>query len=131
MLASGRRLLAQYFYALMSLLIAGVVIVGFGATIDARLLHAPSPRPAIVYLHATWCPTCKIQTPIVERLSTDPKLKSVTIFLADYDTEVALKKSLKVTQQSTFVVFKQGHEVTRSTGQTQEQAIRATFEQAL
>jgi len=58
-------------------------------------------------------------------------LKSVTIFLADYDTEVALKKSLKVTQQSTFVVFKQGHEVTRSTGQTQEQAIRATFEQAL
>ncbi|WP_158904875.1 thioredoxin family protein [Burkholderia sp. L27(2015)] len=88
-------------------------------------------KPTIVYLHATWCPTCKIQTPIVERLSTDPKLKSVTIFLADYDTEVALKKSLKVTQQSTFVVFKQGHEVTRSTGQTQEQAIRATFEQAL
>ena len=88
-------------------------------------------KPTIVYLHATWCPTCKIQTPIVERLSTDPTLKSVTIFLADYDTEVALKKSLKVTQQSTFVVFKQGHEVTRSTGQTQEQAIRATFEQAL
>jgi hypothetical protein len=46
------KLPAEYFYALMSLLIAAVVIFGFGATIDARLLHAPSPRPAIVYLHA-------------------------------------------------------------------------------
>jgi hypothetical protein len=36
----------------MSLLIAAVVMFGFGATIDARLLHPPSPRPAIVYLHA-------------------------------------------------------------------------------
>jgi uncharacterized membrane protein YozB (DUF420 family) len=36
----------------MSLLIAAVVIVGFGATIDARLLQAASPRPAIVYVHA-------------------------------------------------------------------------------
>jgi len=88
-------------------------------------------EPAIVYLHATWCPTCRVQQPIVDRLSTDAHLKSVTIFLADYDTETALKKSLKITQQSTFVVFKHGHEVTRSTGQTQEPAIRATFEQAL
>jgi hypothetical protein len=46
------KLLADYFYAAMSLLIAAVVIFGFGATIDARLLHAPSPPPAIVYLHA-------------------------------------------------------------------------------
>ena len=42
-----------------------------------------------------------------------------------------LEKTLKVSQQSTFVVFKQGHEVTRSTGQTSEPAIRAVLEQAL
>ena len=88
-------------------------------------------QPAIVYLHATWCPTCRVQQPIVDRLSTDARLKSVTIFLADYDAETALKKTLNITQQSTFVVFKHGHEVARSTGQTQEQAIRATFEKAL
>lgn len=68
---------------------------------------------------------------IVDRLSTDVRLKSVTIFLADYDTETALKKTLRITQQSTFVVFKHGHEVARSTGQTQEQVIRAIFEKAL
>jgi len=88
-------------------------------------------RPAIVYLHASWCPTCRVQKPIVDRLSVDPKLKEVTVFIADFDTETKLKRELKVTQQSTFVVFKNGHEVARSTGQTKEPAIRAVFEQAL
>ncbi|BEU25753.1 thioredoxin family protein [Paraburkholderia sp. 22B1P] len=90
-----------------------------------------SGRPAVVYLHATWCPTCKVQKPIVDRLSTDPVLKQVTIFIADYDTEKQLRKNLKVTQQSTFVVFRKGHEVTRSTGQTAEPEIRSVIEKAL
>ena len=88
-------------------------------------------KPVVVYLHADWCPTCRAQQPIVDRLSQESKFKNVTIFVADYDKEVALEQSLKVTKQSTFVVFKQGHEVTRSTGQTAEAAIRATLEQAL
>ncbi|WP_395069302.1 thioredoxin family protein [Paraburkholderia silvatlantica] len=90
-----------------------------------------SGQPAIVYLHATWCPTCRIQKPIVDRLSAEPELKKVTIFIADFDSETNLKKALKVTQQSTFVVFKNGHEVARSTGQTEEAVIRAVFEKAL
>jgi thioredoxin 1 len=76
-------------------------------------------------------PDLAAQKPIVDRLSNDPEFKLVTIFVADFDTEKALKQSLKVTMQSTFVVFKQGLEVARSTGQTKEQAIRETFEKAL
>lgn len=52
-----------------------------------------SGRPAVVYLHATWCPTCRVQKPIVDRLSADPKLKQVTIFIADYDAETKLKRA--------------------------------------
>lgn len=88
-------------------------------------------KPVVVYLHADWCPTCRAQQPIVDRLSKEPRLKDVTIYVADFDQETALEKSLNVTQQSTFVVFRQGHEVTRSTGQTTEPAIRAVLEQAL
>ncbi len=88
-------------------------------------------KPVVVYLHADWCPTCRVQKPIVDRLAKDPGLKGVTIFVADFDTETQLEQSLHVAQQSTFVVFKQGHEVSRSTGQTAEQAIRATLQQAL
>ena len=53
------------------------------------------------------------------------------IFEADFDTETALEKTLKVGQQSTFVVFSHGHEVARSTGQTQEPAIREILQKAL
>ncbi|WP_426688589.1 thioredoxin family protein [Rhodanobacter ginsengiterrae] len=88
-------------------------------------------KPVVVYFHADWCPTCRAQQPIVDKLLGEPQFKSVTLFEADFDNETALGKSLKVIQQSTFVVFRQGHEATRSTGQTQEAAIRAVLQQAL
>ena len=88
-------------------------------------------QPVVVYFHADWCPTCRVQQPIVARLAVEPQFKPVTIFEADFDTETALEKTLKVGQQSTFVVFSHGHEVSRSTGQTQEPAIRAILQKAL
>ena len=98
------------------------------AKFDAALAKG---EPVIVDFAASWCPTCKAQKPIVQGLMSEPKLKPVTLFVADYDTEVALKKQLNVTQQSTFVVFKGGKEVGRSTGQTQKEAIAALFEKSL
>lgn len=88
-------------------------------------------RPVIVDFSASWCPTCKAQKPIVEALMKEKKLEPVTLFVADYDKETALKKQLGVTQQSTFVVFKGGKEVGRSTGQTQKQALSDLFDKAL
>ena len=87
--------------------------------------------PVIVDFAASWCPTCKAQKPIVQGLLAESKLKPVTLFLADFDTEVALKKQFGVTQQSTFVVFKDGKEVGRSTGQTQKDVISELFHKAL
>ncbi len=46
------RLLQQYFYFFMSLLIAVIVVYGFSHTIDERLIHAAVRRPFILYLHA-------------------------------------------------------------------------------
>jgi thioredoxin 1 len=88
-------------------------------------------RPVVVFFHADWCPTCRVQQPIIQRLSAEPQFKPLTIFVADYDSEVALEKALHVGQQSTLVVFRRGVEVTRSTGQTAEAALRATLQQAL
>ena len=98
------------------------------AEFDAALAKG---SPVIVDFAASWCPTCKAQKPIVQGLLAEQKLKPVTLFVADYDTEVALKKQLGVTQQSTFVVFKGGKEVGRSTGQTQRDVIAELFYKAL
>ena len=61
----------------------------------------------------------------------EPARKDVTLFKADYDTEAALKKQLRVAQQSTFVVFKNGKEVGRSTGDTDRTTIARLFDKAL
>jgi thioredoxin 1 len=124
-----RSLTGVFVLLAFSLAQAGGALPEFNQAQFNRLLA--QGQPAIVYFHATWCPTCKIQQPIVERLSASPKFKQVTFFNADYDTQVALKKTLHVTQQSTFVVFKNGHEVARSTGETSEKAIENTFDKAL
>jgi len=88
-------------------------------------------EPVVVQFHADWCPTCKAQTPIVAEVLADPKMKDLKLFIADFDKEKALKKSLRVSSQSTFVVFKGGKEVSRSTGQTTRGAIEGTFAKAL
>ena len=87
--------------------------------------------PVVVYLHADWCPTCKQQAPIVAQLLAEPRMKDLRLFVADFDTETMLKQALHVSAQSTFVVFKGGKEVARSTGQTSRDAIEATFAKAL
>lgn len=88
-------------------------------------------QPVIVDVQASWCPTCKAQKPIVESLLREPRMKNVTLFSADFDTEAALKKQLRVSQQSTFVVFKAGKEVGRSTGDTNKESIAALFAKSL
>ena len=88
-------------------------------------------KPVIVDFFADWCPTCKAQKPHVQSLLGEAKMKDVILFIADYDKEKDLKQTLRVTQQATFVVFKGGKEVGRSTGQTKKEDLAALFGKAL
>ena len=47
-----RKFLDRFFYLGMGLLVAAVVIFGFGQTIGANLLHPDRPRPWILPIHA-------------------------------------------------------------------------------
>ncbi len=88
-------------------------------------------KPVVVDFSATWCPTCKAQKPLVQSLLKEPKRQPLTLFVADFDKEEALKKEMGVMTQSTFVVFKGGKEVARSTGQTDKAEIATLFDKAL
>ena len=88
-------------------------------------------KPVAVVFHADWCPTCRAQAPVLKELSQSPALQSVTVYVANFDTDKALKKSLGVTQQSTIVVFKDGKETARSTGDTQREPLAALLRHAV
>src|ERR1700691_987411 len=45
--------LKRYFYFMMSLLMAAIVISGFQRTVNQHLFHPAVPRPFILWIHAT------------------------------------------------------------------------------
>ncbi len=88
-------------------------------------------KPVAVVFHADWCPTCRAQAPLLKDLTQTPELKDLTLFIANFDTEKVLKNSLGVTKQSTVVVFKDGKESARSTGDTQQASLAALLRRAI
>jgi thiol-disulfide isomerase/thioredoxin len=88
-------------------------------------------KPVVVDFAADWCPTCRAQKPLIGAILQQPEMAGVTVYVANFDTESALKKALRVSGQSTLVVFKGGKEVARSTGQTQKAQLQALLAKAL
>jgi thioredoxin-like negative regulator of GroEL len=80
-------------------------------------------KSILVDVSAPWCPTCRAQKPIVEKLSLLPEYKDLQIFDVDFDTQKAVLHSLQVQQQSTLIVFRGAKEIDRSVGSTDPSAI--------
>jgi thioredoxin 1 len=58
--------------------------------------------PAILYFHAEWCPTCRAT--MVSFRGRWPEIQpGITLVLADYDSEAALKTQYGVTYQNSYV----------------------------
>lgn len=74
--------------------------------------------------YASWCPTCRKQHAVLPGVLVDDAFKDLVALQVDYDDSDALQKALKVTSQSTFVLFKGKEEVGRATGLTDAAQIR-------
>ena len=88
-------------------------------------------KTVLLDFHADWCPVCRKQGPVIESLVREDGFKNIVAFKVNYDDEPALKKQLKVTSQSTLIVFKGGQEVSRATGVVDKTDIRALIEKGL
>jgi thioredoxin 1 len=84
-------------------------------------------KPVIVDISAVWCPTCKAQKPIVEKLAVAPAYKDVTVLRVDFDSEKPILKEFHVTTQSTLIAFNAGKETARSVGDTTSVGIESLF----
>ena len=88
-------------------------------------------KSAVISVHADWCSTCKAQDKVLTVLMRDPEYKNVAFYQLEYDTQKDLLKTLKVRTQSTIIVFKNGKEVARATGDAKEAALSKLTRQAI
>lgn len=85
----------------------------------------------LVEVTAPWCPTCKAQKPILEKLLGEARFAKMKVFNVDFDSQKAALKMLGVSMQSTLITYKAGAEVGRSTGVTEARAIEDQLSKAI
>lgn len=87
-------------------------------------------KPILIDVYADWCPTCKAQEPIVSELLTRPQFAGYTCLKVNFDTQKEVRRIFGVSQQSTFIVFRGGKELGRSTGDTRRESIASLLGKA-
>ena len=88
-------------------------------------------KPIFIAIHASWCPTCKAQKPILSELMAAPKFKELVYFTIDFDSQKDLVRRFGARMQSTLISFKGGMEQGRSVGDTNSGSIAALLNKVL
>lgn len=88
-------------------------------------------KPVVLHIHADWCPTCRAQDAVLDELMHLPEFKNLPVLRVNFDKEKTVLRAYKVRNQSTFIVFKNGKEITRSTGETDKARIAELLKKAL
>lgn len=88
-------------------------------------------KPIFVAIHASWCPTCKAQKPILSELMAEPKFKNLVYFVVDFDSQKDAVKYFGARMQSTLIAYKGATETGRSVGDTDRASIAALLNKTL
>jgi len=87
--------------------------------------------PIIVHVTAPWCPTCKAQKPIVEKLEQSPDYGKLVVFVVDFDSQTDALRYFNAQSQSTLIAFNGKNETARSVGDTDPQSIATLVKSAV
>ena len=88
-------------------------------------------KPVVVMVYAEWCPTCRKQDPAVDALLKTPEFAKFELFRVDFDMQEEELRALRVSRQSTLIIYKGEKEVSRSTGETRPEMIATQLRKAL
>jgi thioredoxin 1 len=88
-------------------------------------------KSILVEIHASWCPTCKAQDPIINGLLGSAKFKDMVAFRIDFDSQKDEVRAMGAQTQSTLIAFKGAQEMARSVGDTDPASIEKLFASAV
>jgi thiol:disulfide interchange protein len=83
-------------------------------------------KTTVLFFHAPWCPVCKAQEPKV-KAQLNGEHKDVVAFKVDYDSNVPLRKELKVDKQSTLILYQGMKEIARLSYKSDDESIAQFF----
>ena len=87
-----------------------------------------SDEPVVIFVEASWCPTCAKERPILQQLYGTPEFANLKVFDVDFDTSKPLLRQLGVQMQSTLIVYHGTKETGRMTGATDPAVIKRLLE---
>lgn len=128
--------------ATLAFSLAAALVAGASAMAFAEPEHTPftpaafqaaqhAGKPILVEIHATWCPVCAAQAPILSELLSQPRYKDMVVFRVDFDSQKDAVKSFNARSQSTLITFKGSTEAGRSVGDTHKGSIEALLSHAI
>jgi thioredoxin len=87
-----------------------------------------SGQPILIFVEASWCPTCAKERPVLQQLYATSEFAHLQVFDVDFDTSKPLLRQLGVQMQSTLIVYHGAKETGRMTGATDPQVIKRLLE---
>lgn len=86
--------------------------------------------PVVVKAYTQWCPPCKAMTPVFESLAQNYQLRAKFVCL-DIDQAKVTAKKFKISRVPTFLIFKNGCIVDRSTGFLSAESLKSFVDKNL
>ena len=104
-----------------------------GLLFDAAAFKAAQAagETIIIEITAKWCGPCQRQRQVVAKLLEKPEFAKLMMFDADYDAHKKDLLEINALHLTTLILYSDGKEVARSSGETSPEAIEAFFRKAL
>jgi len=120
--------------AMLPMLAFAVPAFAFDAkpyTADALASAQATGKPVLVEVFAPWCPTCRAQNSVLDKLATEARFKDFIVLRVDFDSQKDEVRKLQARSQSTLIVFRGTQERGRVVGDAAEASLSALLAKAL
>ncbi|MEH6420076.1 thioredoxin family protein [Pseudomonas sp. CGJS7] len=99
---------------------------GLPAAYSAQRLQAlqAEGKTVLVDVHADWCPTCRAQHAVIEKLLKEPALSRIAELRLDWDAQRTEARAMGAPQQSTLMLYRGGKRIAMSVAETREGPLR-------
>ncbi len=100
-----------------------------GSNFEEEVIN--SPIPVLVDFWASWCVPSQMMMPVLDRLSEEYKNKKVKIKKLNVDQNPGIRDKYKILGCPTFILFKDGQELTRAVGAQSDKQLREIINSVL